>query len=270
MNMRPYFENSEVAVEFKPLKVLRRLIDYYNRREVIRQLKNTPAKKIDFFKIVLIELKQKMYHMVNFCYSKFDYPKYKGKMYSNRYVLPSHEMMARKEGDKANSDIAIYKIPTYMVCHHLEHPIVKSIIDNLNKGKVPNQTYWENNKSLILEKLKKDFYNPEKTQLSLLPYLIKVKAHIGTMDYAKIRRPYSCPLNIKKYNHTTGKTSNRGLKAVDYDTYSYVKGWCIYRQWAFGGITCDDIEKLCVENGLKKIKGKKYQYGDYAKFYMSL
>lgn len=270
MNSQVAVENSQVAVEFKPLKVLRRLIDYYNRREVIRQLKNTPAKKIDFFKIVLIELKQKMYNMVNFFPYKLDYPRYKGKMYSTRYVLPSHEMMARKEGDRANSNIAIYKIPTYNVCHHLEHPIVKAIIDDLNKGKVPNKTYWDKNQQLILHKLKKDFYNPKDTQPSLLPYLIKVKAHIGTMDYAKSRRPYESPLNIKKYNQTTGKTSNKGLKAVDWDTYSYVNGWCVHRQWSFGGITCDDIERLCVDNGLKKKKGKKYQYGDYAKFYMSL
>jgi hypothetical protein len=286
--------NSQVAVEFKPLKVLRRLIDYYNRREVIRQLKNTPAKKIDFFKIVLIELKQKMI-------AKRFYPEYEsisgnkyvlpyephcqGKIYATRYLLPTHKRFKHRQTLNSMFGIGRGRTGKEEILDNIRHPIIKEIAkeyvtDNLDEEIHPDRMRQIrialkkrdgggiSHLDVICEKLWEVTYNPKTAPVALLPYLIKTRMYVekSVTLFHVPHHHYTSPVYLKKYDPVTMKTSNKGLQigVVQYSLHSDDK------ERYFGGLKADKLTRLCIRNGFKPIKGKKYQYGDYAKFYMSL
>jgi hypothetical protein len=98
-------------------------------------------------------------------------------------------------------------------------------------------------------------------------FVVKVRMVYKTLDYNGLMRRYWSPSNLKYWDKNNMKTSNRGLKADTTWSYSNKD----YRGgWTFGGITANDIENFCVRNGFKKEKGKKYQYGDYANWFLHI
>jgi hypothetical protein len=275
---------------YTPPKILRRLIDYYLRQKVIEEFKSKPVKEINMFKIVLIELKQKQNQMLYQYGKRLDYPSYKGQMYNYQYVLPTYQKIKWyfKKPDYTKPDYQFFEndIITY-----IKNPIVSYVVKtNINdvlkwdndysenaineikkilkqKPKYSNQTYQE----IVFKKLNEKFNLTHKG--SLKPYLIKIKLSIGSMDLTKTQRNYYNPLNLKYWDKTTFKTSNKGLKADT--TYSWSDDY--HRGgWKFGGITADDLELICLRNGFKvdkemrkgKEKDKKYQYGEFANWYL--
>lgn len=92
-------------------------------------------------------------------------------------------------------------------------------------------------------------------------FVIKIRVVEKTLNYAGLNRRYYDATNIKHFDPTTFKTSNKGLKADTtwtYTTNDRTAGW------TFGGIDAKDMERFAVKNGFKKEKGEKYVYGDYA------
>jgi hypothetical protein len=277
---------------YTPPKILRRLIDYYLRQKVIEEFKSKPVKEINMFKIVLIELKQKQNQMIYQYGKRLDYPTYKGKMFEYQYVLPTYQKVKWyfKKPD--------YKSPDYQffendIIEYIKNPIISYVVktsikdvlkwdndyseNSINeikkilkqKQQYSNQTYQQ----IVFKKLNEKF-NLKYTG-SLKPYLIKIKFSIGSMDLTKTQRNYYNPLNLKYWDKTTFKTSNKGLKADT--TYSWSDDYS-RGGWKFGGITADDLELICLKNGFKvekemrkgKEKDKKYQYGEFANWYLHI
>ena len=97
-------------------------------------------------------------------------------------------------------------------------------------------------------------------------FVIPVRKAYKKLDYKGEMRKLWSPLNLKYWDKNTMKTSNKGLKADT--TWSYVSdNKC---GWTFGGIKAYDLEWFCLKNGFKKEKGKKYQYGDYANWFLHI
>jgi hypothetical protein len=92
-------------------------------------------------------------------------------------------------------------------------------------------------------------------------FVIKIRVVEKTLDYAGLNRRYYDATNIKHFDPTTFKTSNKGLKADT--TWTYTSGDRT-AGWTFGGIDAKDMERFAVKNGFKKEKNEKYVYGDYA------
>jgi hypothetical protein len=100
--------------------------------------------------------------------------------------------------------------------------------------------------------------------------LVRVRVIDRTMNYQLTKRYKYDATHIKKYD-TSGKTSNKGLTAINYYTIEnnevvnsgngYGRGG-----WEFGGLKVASLENFVVRNGFKVEKGKKYSYGDYAKW----
>jgi hypothetical protein len=93
-------------------------------------------------------------------------------------------------------------------------------------------------------------------------YKIKYRRVYKCMDYQKSQKYYYDATNLKYWNSTTKKTSNKNLKAIDIYTYKVGKD---KRKtgWHFGGIKSVDIQHFCIKNGLDKIIAKTYLYGDF-------
>lgn len=98
-------------------------------------------------------------------------------------------------------------------------------------------------------------------------FVLRVKYLYKKLDYKGIMRRYWSPSNLKYWNKTTMVVSSKGLKADTTWSYSDKN----YRGgWRFGGITAVDLEHFCKKNGFKTEKGKKYQYGDYANWFLHI
>lgn len=282
---------------YKPLKVLRRLLDYYLRRKVIEEFKSKPVKKINWFKIVLIELKQKLI-IKRYSYSGIiDSPKYAGKMYDYKYVLPSHRrIMCYFDNPNTNKKI----VSLYNIFEYISHPVIKYCINNTIKD-VFDWNINDTSEETIIKirdilKTKKKYtdmyyrefldnnlfkltYTPDKIPTNIKPYLIKIRFEIGKMDFKQTPRPYYNPINLKWWDKTTMKTSNKGLKADT--TYSWTDNDGTRGGWKFGGITSDDLENICITNGFilekeistnkngkERVKNIKPQYGHYADWFL--
>jgi len=274
-------------------KILLNISYYHLHRKVIEELKSKSVKEINWFNIVLIELRQKqnsmMYHQY---YGKLlDYPTYKGEMYCYKYVLPSYRGVKwyfKKEGAIKNN----YQFCESDIMDYIKHPIVSYIVKTCIKEKYDwdynyryqtihkikeiltqhigysketskyfDYTYQEQ----VYKTLNEKYNNINDIHPSIKDYLIKIKCKVGSMDLTKTQRHYFNPLNLKFWDKTTLKTSNKGLKADT--TYSWTEEWG-RGGWKFGGITADELEHICIINGFKKEKKKKYQYGDYANWYL--
>lgn len=278
---------------YTPPKILRRLMDYYLRQKVIEEFKSKPVKVINWFKIVLIELKEKL-TLKRYSHNGLkDSPKYDGKMYEYHYVLPSHRRV-KYYFDKPNTNKKSYCLFENEIFEYIKHPVVsyairssikdvygwdinktdettiKEIKDVLKSNKKYTNYYY---KDVLNDKLYKEKYNPKYVPPNVKPYLIKMRFETGKMDLTKTPRTYYNPKNLKYWDKTTLKTSNKGLKADT--TYSWSGDGC-RGGWTFGGITADDLESICILNGFKiekemrkgKEKDKKYQYGDFANWYL--
>lgn len=282
---------------YTPPKILRRLMDYYLRQKVIEEFKSKPNKVIKWFNIVLIELKRKMVEK-RYSYSGLkDIPNYDGKMYDYKYVLPSHRRV-KYYFDKPDTKLKSIMLFENSIFDYIKHPVVKysihstikdiygwdtnktdettikEIKDILKTKKQYTNTYY---REILNDKLYKDKYNPKNVPDYIKPYLIKMRFETGKMDLTKTPRTYYNPKNLKYWDKTTMKTSNKGLKADTTYSWSdeYHRGG-----WTFGGITADDLERICVLNGFKiekeiktkngkeKEKDKKYQYGDFANWFL--
>jgi len=264
-------------------KILLNISYYHLHRKVIDELNANPVKEIKWFNIVLIELRQKLNSMMYEYGKRLNYPTYKGEMYCYKYVLPSYIKV--KWYFKNEYDISpVYRLFENSFTDHIKHPIVsyfiktciKDIYDwdydysditihkikQILKYKINStETYNER----VYKKLNEKYNNINDIHSSIKDYLIKIRIKIGSMDLKKTQRHYYSPLNLKYWDKTTLKTSNKGLKADTTYSWSdeYSRGG-----WTFGGITSNDLEKCCVYNGFIKEKKKKYQYGDYANWYL--
>jgi hypothetical protein len=94
-----------------------------------------------------------------------------------------------------------------------------------------------------------------------------------TLNYENTPFKYESVLNYKKWDKITKKTSLKGLKANTTWTWTEPKrdgeeGRARTGGWTFGGFCANSIEYNAVENGFKKKKGQKYNYGDFAEFLM--
>lgn len=284
---------------YKPPKILRRLIDYYLRQKVIEEFKSKPVKVINWFKIVLIELKRKMIDLrsINSYSGLLENPKYSGKMYEYKYVLPSHRRV-KYYFDKPNTNKKSYCLFENDIFEYIKHPVIsysiqsaiKNVygwdtndtssitigeIKNILKTKVKYSTEYYND--ILHNYLYREKYNPKNVPDKIKPYLIKVRFEVGKMDLTKTPRTYYDIKNLKWWDKTTLKTSNKGLKADT--TYSWSEDGS-RGGWTFGGITADDLERICLLNGFKiekeikikngkeKSKDKKYQYGDFANWFL--
>jgi hypothetical protein len=114
---------------------------------------------------------------------------------------------------------------------------------------------------------KKQDYKKRKDDVNYIKIKVPCK-RINDWKYTPITE-YS-PLNLKTYD-VTGKTSNKGCKALHYWHNVDYKGDKISDRWVFDGIKIGTLELICRDNGMPMTIGKKkikYSYGDLSKFYM--
>lgn len=229
----------------------------YLRKKLIQDLESNFDRPRNWFSIVLLELKQKM-----------KTHKIQGKMYENHYVFLTHSKIKNYfDNPQSITKQKIGRFQDWNIKDFIDHPIIKHCIKPLLKPGQDAITYIEDfdNRKILLEQLSSVpllRFLPE----DLKPYMIKIRLHIGTMDLQKTKIPYLSIFNFKQWDKTTKKTSNKGLKA---DT-TYTWNWNgTPRGWKFGGLPADSIAVLCRKNGFIEDK-KKYNYGDYAEWYLKL
>jgi hypothetical protein len=188
-------------------------------------------------------------------------------MYKYQYVLPTHSRVVYYFDDynPKHKNEKIYKIQ-YSIKHYADHPVVKYLIQkSLKTGEDATGLLadWERMRD-IMDMVVPYKYAPDEIK----PYLIKRRASIGTMDLTKTPTSYYSLLNLKPWDKATKKTSNKGLKADT--TYNWTTDYGTTRGWRFGGIQSGCLAGICKKNGLVEEKKKKYNYGDYAEWYMKL
>jgi hypothetical protein len=231
----------------------------YLRKKVILDLQSNFDRPRDWFAIVLLELKQKM---------KTHTIKMTARMYEYHYVLPTHPRVVYYFDyyDATNPrHKKEYKIQ-YSIRHYADHPVVKYLIQsNLRKGEDASSLLddWERMRDITNR-----IHSHKSVPDEIKPYLIRVRMSIGTMDLRQTPTPYSSILNLKPWDKATKKTSNKGLKADT--TYNWTTDYGSTKGWKFGGISAGSLAGICKKNGLIEEKKKKYQYGDYAEWYMKL
>jgi hypothetical protein len=271
--------NGHKVVVFSPRRYTKRTL--FNR--VLKELKAREFKPINWFEMVLLELKERNKKAPKDYYT--GEPKYNGKMYEMRWVY--------------YSNLRIKNLGRFSICDYESHlkneePIVVWAFDKVEK-KYPFQkdathTKW---RDALRDKRLQRFLNSggaygcesfERRVNDILQRKIpvnemknvpkennfkmyKIRYEIGTMKYNTSRLSYYSVLNIKRWDKNTKKTSNKGLKADT--TYSWTDGFG-RGGWTFGGLDASNMEDICLKNGFKKEKGKKYQYGDYAEWYLSI
>ena len=135
----------------------------------------------------------------------------------------------------------------YRYIHHLhnKHAIKKEGGTKLKDPEL-NTTYFTN-------------YNKEKG------ITIKIRQRIKTLDYKASIIPNYSPINLKRWNKITKKSTNKGCVAVSAWSHHYETGGN-RSGWTLDGFKAPDLEYFVIKNGFKKEKGKKYQYGDYAEW----
>jgi hypothetical protein len=91
------------------------------------------------------------------------------------------------------------------------------------------------------------------------------KVEMGRLSLNGRVTSYYDVTNLKGWDKTTGKTSNKGLKA---DTsYTYTDGYGNSSGWTFGGIKAGDLCEVMKKNN---IDSKGMRYGDMAVKLMKL
>jgi hypothetical protein len=271
---QPKKEVSDLVLEEQPVAPEQseedniKLKTLYLRKKVILDLQSNYDKPRNWFAIVLLELKQKM-------------KKYKntGKMYKYEYVFATHpRIRSYLDFIKPNKySKKVYQFNSSLLTEFTDHPIVKYCVESYY---LKTYAKWENIEpsTKILDDCvgREDIfkYMNEPQHYKSVPedlrkYLIKIRLPIGSMDLTLTPTPYYSIINLKHWNKTTKKTSNKGLRADH--TYSWVsESGYRWGGWRFGGISADDLWAICKKNGFVEEKKKKYNYGDYAEWYMKL
>lgn len=268
--------NGHKVVVFSPRRYTKRTL--FNR--VLKELKAREFKPINWFEMVLLELKERNKKAPKDYYTKE--PKYDGKMYEYRWVY--------------YSNLRIKNLVRFSYCDYeellkKEEPIVVWAFDKVEKNypfkKDAPHTKWRDalrDKRLSwflndgayesFERQVSDVLQRKITvnEMKNVPKennfkMYKIRFEIGKMKYNTIRFDYYSVLNIKRWDKNTKKTSNKGLKADT--TYSW-SDWYGRGGWTFNGLDASHMEAICLKNGFKKEKGKKYNYGDYAEWYLSI
>lgn len=280
------------AQEFKPLKCLRRLMDYYLRLRVVEDLKvKLETFKVDIGKIhfmdVMLELKTRPKKPNN------------GYIYETRYILPLHSKIHSYfrpyDGKPIRSMFNKTDLPKLLSTDYEHHQFFEKIADiierkmNVKYSVKRTETWREARDNGRLDvwigyDYKKNGEYATTFSYEMSQYLYtsfrsnerikgltyyKTKAHYKTLNLRESVMHYTSILNLKTWSKTTKKPSSKGLKAI-HPLYTYVSEGDRKSGWEFGGITADTIENLCLMNGFVKEPKKKYQYGDYAMWYMAL
>jgi hypothetical protein len=202
------------------------------------RMKNQINKKIMDF--VLLELKTYMNEKIISPYydKNKDYPIYSGKCYEYKYIL--------RQNDRIQNKISYNSVFFFKNRYDFEE---RNSIFTINTG---NYYYSSKKKEMIEVK-------PEE--------LVKVRVLNKTMDYQLTPTPYCNATFLKKYNKA-GKTSNRGLTAIQFYKYENNKAVNVENKdrggWQLDGLTAGSLKRFVIQNGFKFEKDKKYTYGDYA------
>ena len=199
------------------------------------RMKNQKNKKIMDF--VLLEFKTYMNKKIFYPYYEIkDYPTYSGKCYEYAYI--------HRNNDRFQNPLD-YKLKTKDRYDINER-------NRIYTTKIGNSNYSYKTKEFIEVK-------PEE--------LVKARVLHKTMNYKLTPTHYCSALYLKKYNNE-GKTSNKGLTAIQfykYENNSAVKVENADRGgWQLNGLTAGCLKEFVMKNGFKFEKGKKYTYGDYA------
>jgi hypothetical protein len=91
------------------------------------------------------------------------------------------------------------------------------------------------------------------------------KVEMGNLSLKGRVTSYYDATNLKYWDKTTGKTSNKGLKAET--SYTYTDGYGNSSGWTFGGIKAGDLCEVMKKNN---IDSKGMRYGDMAVKLMKL
>ena len=81
------------------------------------------------------------------------------------------------------------------------------------------------------------------------------KVVMGSLDLKASMKTKHDASNLKRWDVTTSKTSNRGLTANT--SYIYSDDYKNYHSWTFGGIKSGDLEIIMKKNNIN-YKGMKY------------
>jgi hypothetical protein len=233
----------------------------YLRKKLILDLESNYERPRNWFMIVLLELKQKM-----------KTHKIRGRIYEKHYVFLTHSKIRNYfVNPQSSTQNKIEKFQDWNIKDFIDHPILKYSMKHLLKPGQDAATYiGENyeNKKIVLGLLSNVQPDYKKVPADLKPYMIKIRFHISTMDLTKTPIHYDSIFNFKQWDKTTKKTSNKGLKA---DTTYTCTNWNGNPSgWSFGGTSADSLSYMCEQNGFKADKKKKYNYGDYAEWYLKL
>jgi hypothetical protein len=242
-------------------EVLIELEIYWSDYEFCRSRREQYEKKSRKWGFVMLELKQLM-----------KTKKLNGKIYNYYYIKPTHPDVKNYYG-KTYSDR--YKCPYYQrditeIYNYENKKYYK--MDKTDDRVLPFNCIYEYNNSShpaeirnMIKSISKDMKPDYNKQTG---YIIRKRFLYKTLDYNLSNNSNHHPTNLKYWDKTTMKTSNRGLKATNAYTYENYDGNAC--GWTFGGISSDDISKLCCDNGYKKVKGVRPQYGDYANWYLHI
>ena len=82
--------------------------------------------------------------------------------------------------------------------------------------------------------------------------VVKIRIVNSRIDYQKIVRSFLDARNLKYWDKTTNKTSNKGLKAFHYREYYDYDG-NTKKEWVFGGIKIEDLKEFCMNNNYQTV-----------------
>jgi hypothetical protein len=277
--------NGHKVITFNPRRYTKRTL--FNR--VVKELKEREYKPMKLLSMVLLELKNKLNKMLyKGVQNKLPYPIYSGDMYGYKKVYATNRKIKYYFNHYHRAEKKAYCICESELFDYINHPLInwlvrdtiknaygwdgkdcsesklKEIKEVLNTKKPHHgRTY----RDILHDRMYKDVADYRHTPSYLHGYIKRVRYVIGNMKYNTSNFHYLSVLNLKHYDPKTKKTSNKGLKADTTYSWSddYNRGG-----WVFGGLKAGSLENICELNGFKKEKGKKYQYGDFAEWYMKI
>lgn len=258
--------NGHRVVTYNPRRYCKRTL--FNR--VLKELKARVPKPINWFNIVLIELKEKMKNRPTYFV--------RGKMYNYKWVLPTHRRIQKYY--KNEKGRTIYQIDKLEFIKRLLNkcPVMEYVLDTFSTQINNKDGKWrEMNEEELKQYINKNWFNHhggleiDTTMCECVCHRdvnvpkFKIRFEIGKMDLTKTPISRYSVLNLKWWDKKTKKTSNKGLKADT--TYSWGDGYS-RGGWTFGGLQADTLKILYKQNGMTPSKG--LQYGDYAEWYLKL
>lgn len=225
----------------------------------MKKQKNLNKKNMQF---LLLELWDYMKDKIITCdFDKNnDYPKYKGRIYKSGYIFKINDRF-QNTLDYELRNKNRYNIPAKNCWfkknyyYFTNDEVGENIIYHPHSYDI--KTWCDDDNKYKYEKV---IVKPED--------MIKVRCLYKTMNYQLTRTYQYNATNIKYYDATTGKTTNKGLKAIHFYTYENNEKKDVEKAdrggWVFGGLKVEDMKDFVKKNGFNFEKGKKYTYGDYA------